>query len=119
LQLHRLTTELPHEVWIALATKAWTPKLESPKLRVVRYSASTLTFGVEERYVGGAVVRVFSPAKTVADCFKFRNKTGLDIALEALRDCLRQRKATRDAIWTAASVCRVANVMRPYLEALG
>ena len=63
-------------------------------------------------------MRVFSPAKTVADCFKFRNKIGLDVALEALRDCLKQRKASQDAIWNAARICRVTNVMRPYLESL-
>jgi predicted transcriptional regulator of viral defense system len=118
LQFHGLTTQLPHEVWIALGTKAWAPKLESPRLRIVRFSSATLTFGVEERRIGGVVVRVFNPAKTVADCFKFRNKIGLDVALEALRDCLSQRKATRQDIWQAARVCRVANVMRPYLESL-
>jgi hypothetical protein len=79
---------------------------------------STVAYGVEERPIRGAVVRVFNPAKTVADCFKFRNKIGLDVALEALRDCIRQRKATRDEIWKAAQVCRVANVMRPYMESL-
>ena len=79
---------------------------------------STVAYGVEERPIRGAVVRVFNPAKTVADCFKFRNKIGLDVALEALRDCIRQRKATRDEIWRAAQVCRVANVMRPYMESL-
>lgn len=84
----------------------------------MRYSPTTLTYGVEERRIGGAVVRVFDAAKTVADCFKFRNKIGLDVALEALRDCIKQRKATRDDIWRAAQVCRVANVMRPYLESL-
>lgn len=118
LQFHGLTTQLPHEVWIALGTKAWVPKIDSPRLRVTRYSPTTLAYGVEERRIGGAVVRVFNPAKTVADCFKFRNKIGLDVALEALRDCVKQRKATRDEIWKAAQVCRVANVMRPYMESL-
>jgi hypothetical protein len=92
--------------------------MESPRLRIVRFSSATLTFGVEERRVGGVIVRVFSPAKTVADCFKFRNKIGLDVTLEALRDCLTRRKATRHDIWQAARICRVANVMRPYLESL-
>ena len=86
--------------------------------RIVRYSPSTLAYGVEERRIGGAVARVFNPAKTVADCFKFRNKIGLDVALERLRDCIRQQKATRDEIWKAAQVCRVANVIRPYMESL-
>ena len=113
LQFHAFTTQMGHEVWIALPTKAWAPTLDSPRLRVMRYSPTTLAYGVEERRFGGAVVRVFNPAKTVADCFKFRNKVGLDVALEALRDAIRERKATRDAIWKAAQVCRVANVMRP------
>jgi len=118
LQFHELTTQLAHEVWIALPTKAWAPTFDSPRLRIVRYSPATLAFGVEERRIGGVVVRVFDPAKTVADCFKFRNKIGLDVALEALRDAIKQRKATRDEIWKAAQVCRVANVIRPYLESL-
>ena len=118
LQFHGLTTQLPREVWIALGTKAWAPKLDYPRIRISRFSPTTLTFGVEERRIGGALIRVFKPAKTVADCFKFRNKIGLDVALEALRDCLKQRKATRDEIWNAARICRVANVMRPYLESL-
>lgn len=118
LQFHGLTTQIPHEVWIALGTKTWAPKHESPRLRVARFSQATLVYGVEERRVGGATVRVFDPAKTVADCFKFRNKIGLDVALEALRDCLKQRQATTDELWKAAKVCRVTNVMRPYLESL-
>jgi predicted transcriptional regulator of viral defense system len=118
LQFHEFTTQLAHEVWIALPTKAWAPTLDSLQLRVMRYSPTTLAYGVEERRIGGAVVRVFNPAKTVADCFKFRNKVGLDVAMEALREAIRQRKATRDEIWKAAQACRVANVMRPYMESL-
>ena len=118
LQFHELTTQIPHEVWIALGTKAWTPKLEYPRLRIARFSEASLTYGVEERQVGGAMVRVFSPAKTVADCFKFRGKIGLDVVLEALRDCMKTKKATSDELWAAAKVCRVTNVMRPYLESL-
>ena len=118
LQFHGFTTQLAREVWIALPTKAWAPKLDSLRLRIVRYSPATLAYGVEERQIGGAVVRVFSPGKTVADCFKFRNKIGLEVAMESLRDCIKQRKATRDEIWRAAQVCRVTNVMRPYLESL-
>jgi predicted transcriptional regulator of viral defense system len=118
LQFHEFTTQITHEVWIALPTKAWAPTFDSLRLRVMRYSTTTIAYGVEERRVGGAVVRVFSPAKTVADCFKFRNKVGLDVAMEALREAIRQRKATRDEIWKAAQVCRVANVMRPYMESL-
>lgn len=118
LQFHELTTQLAHEVWIALPLKAWAPTIDSTRLRVMRYSPTTLAYGVDERRIGGAVVRVFNPAKTVADCFKFRNKVGLDVAMEALRDAIKQREATRDEIWKAAQVCRVANVMRPYMESL-
>jgi len=87
-------------------------------LRIVRLSGPSFSEGVEEHSVGGVPVRVYSPEKTVADCFKFRNKIGLDVALEALRDCWRTRRGTRDDLWRYAQVCRVANVMRPYLEAL-
>jgi predicted transcriptional regulator of viral defense system len=118
LQFHKFTTQIAHEEWIALPTKAWAPKLNSLRIRVMRYSPVTLAYGVEERRIDGAVVRVFNPAKTVADCFKFRNKIGLDVAMEALREAVRQRRATRDEIWKAAQVCRVANVMRPYMEML-
>ena len=118
LQFHRLTTQIPHEVWLAIGSKTWPPKLEYPPLRIVRFSPATLDYAVEEHRVAGAVVRVYAPAKTVVDCFKFRNKIGLDVALEALRDCLKQRRATIDDLWKAAKVCRVANVMRPYLESL-
>lgn len=118
LQFHGLTTQLPHEVWIALPARAWAPKLDSPRLRIARFSPVPLAFGVEDHRVGGATVHVFSAAKTVADCFKFRNKIGLDVAIEALRDSIASRKATRDEIWKAARVCRVSSVIRPYLEAL-
>ena len=89
-----------------------------PPLRIVRFSESSLDYGVVTQEVEGVAVRVFDPAKTVADCFKYRNKIGLDVALEALRDCYRQRKATMDELWKAAKVCRVARVMRPYLESI-
>jgi predicted transcriptional regulator of viral defense system len=81
-------------------------------------SGPALQFGVREHKVSGTVLRVFSPAKTVADCFKFRNKIGLDVAIEALKECRRMKKATMDDLWAAAKICRVANVMRPYLESL-
>lgn len=116
LQYHHLTTQIPHQVWLAISSKAWRPKLEYPPLRIVRFSHTALDYGVERHRISGVLVRVCTPAKTVADCFKFRNKIGLDIAIEALRDCIQQRKSTRDDLWKAAKVCRVANVIRPYLE---
>jgi predicted transcriptional regulator of viral defense system len=118
LRYHQITTQSPHEVWVALGIKAWAPKPSYPPIRVVRLTSKVLEYGVEEHRIQGQQMRIFSPAKTVADCFKFRNKIGTDIALEALRDTYRQKKASIDEIWAAANVCRVANVMRPYLETL-
>jgi predicted transcriptional regulator of viral defense system len=118
LRFHELTTQSPHEVWIALDVKAWQPKISYPPIRVVRLSGQALHFGVREHLLDGEVVRVFTPAKTVADCFKFRNKIGLDVALEALRDTYRLRKASTDELWAAAKVCRVTKIMQPYMESL-
>lgn len=118
LNFHEIGTQVPHEVWIAIDVKSWAPRITSPAIRIVRFSGKALHFGIQEKEVGGSVIRVFSPAKTVADCFKYRNKIGVDVALEALRDCYRQKKATMNQLWEAAKVCRVANIMRPYLESL-
>ena len=118
LRFHGLTTQTPFEVWLAIGEKARLPKVDSPTLRVVRFGVASLVFGVKAHKIGRVAVPVTTPAKTVADCFKYRNKIGLDVALEALRDCLRKRLATMDAIWEAARVCRMTNVMRPYLEAI-
>jgi predicted transcriptional regulator of viral defense system len=118
LRLHDLTTQAPFEVWIAIGNKARPPKLDYPPLRVVRYASESLSTGVEMRVIDGTNIRVTNPAKTVADCFKYRNKIGLDVALEALRDAWRTRKIETDELWGYAKVNRVANVMRPYLEAL-
>ncbi|HCO24094.1 MAG TPA: transcriptional regulator [Gimesia maris] len=118
LRFHDLTTQQPFEVWIAIGIKAWKPDVTSPPLRIVRFSGQSLSFGIEEHEVEGIKVCVYTPAKTIADCFKYRNKIGLDVAIEALRDCIQQKKATLDELWTAAKVCRMSNVMRPYLEAV-
>ena len=118
LQFHKFTTQAPHQVWMAVDVKAWAPRVKSPPVRFVRMSGRALRFGVKEYPVRGATLKVYTPAKTVADCFKFRNKIGTDIALEALRECRRLRKATMDALWAAGKICRVASVMRPYLESL-
>ena len=118
LRHHGLTTQLPHEVWLALDEKAWMPVVDYPPLRIVRFSGQALTSHVQERKIEGVRVRVYDPAKTVADCFKYRNKIGLDVAMEALRDCRRQKRATMDQLYQAATVCRVAAVMRPYMESL-
>lgn len=118
LRFHDLTTQSPYKVWLAIGEKSRLPRPENPPLRIVRFSGKSLAYGVQDHRIEGVPVRVFSPAKTVADCFRYRNKIGLDVALEALRDCTRKRKATMDEIWKAARVCRVANVMRPYLESI-
>jgi predicted transcriptional regulator of viral defense system len=118
LRFHGLTTQSPSEVWIAIDVKARKPRLDATPLRVVRFSGRSLTYGVEEHEVEGVTVRVTSPAKTVADCFKFRNKIGVDVAVEALKDYRRVR-GSADDLWRAAQACRVTNVMRPYLEAIG
>ncbi len=118
LRFHELTTQNPHELWIALPNKSRSPRIEYPPLRTVRYSGVALTRGIETHSIDGVPVRVYSIAKTVADCFKFRHKIGLDVALEALRECRRGKRATSDELWRYAKVCRVANVMRPYLESI-
>lgn len=117
LRFHGIGTQSPHEVWVAIDMKAWKPRTELP-IHIVRFSGRALTFGVDEHDIEGMKVRVTSAAKTVADCFKYRHKTGVDVAIEALREVLRSKLATVDEIMAAADVCRVANVMRPYLEAL-
>jgi predicted transcriptional regulator of viral defense system len=118
LRFHELTTQAPFEVWLAIGEKAWRPRVDYPPLRVVRFSAAALASGVEQHQIQGVTIPVFSPAKTVADCFKYRNKIGLDVAIEALRDCWRSRRCTTDGLWKYAKVCRVQNVMRPYLESI-
>jgi len=118
LRFHDVTTQMPFEVWLAIGQKARRPKIEDAAVRFVYLSGESLTAGVEEHRIENVRVRIYSPAKTVADCFKFRNKIGLDVALEALRETLRNRRATRDEIWRYAKICRVTRVMRPYLEAM-
>lgn len=117
LRLHGLTTQMPPAVWMAIDAKARRPRGAGPALELVRMSGRALTEGIEERILEGVRVRIYVPAKTVADCFKFRNKLGLDVALEALRD-YRRRRASVDELLRYAEICRVARVMRPYLEAL-
>lgn len=118
LRFYNLTTQAPFEIWLAIENKAVKPKFDYPPLRIVRFSGAALTEGVQEHIVDGVTVRVTSVAKTVADCFKFRNKIGLDVALEALREAWKEKRMTSDEIWYYAKICRVANVMRPYLESL-
>lgn len=116
LRFHDLTTQQPSDVWLAIPHKAHAPRFDYPPLRVIRMSGPAMTEGVEVADLAGTQVRVFGVAKTVADCFKFRNKIGLDVALEALREAWNGKRVTMDELWRYAEICRVANVMRPYLE---
>ncbi len=118
LQIHELGTQSPHEIWVAIDNKARMLRLDYPPLRVARFSGEALVFGITQVSVDGTLIPVTSIAKTVADCFKYRNKIGLDVALEALRDAWRSKRVTMDELIEAARVCRVSNVMRPYLESL-
>ncbi len=116
LEFHNLTTQAPFQVWLAIDPKAYRPRFEYPPLQIVRFSGQALTFGIEEHIIEGVPVQITTPAKTVADCFKFRSKVGLDVALEALRETWRARRATMSELEGAASICRVTGAMRPYLE---
>src|ERR1035437_7355360 len=118
LAFHEFTTQSPASVWIALGKGARKPAILSPSLRVVRLTEPSLSEGVEKHTAEGVPVRVYSAAKTVADFFTFRNKIGLDIAIEALKGCLRQKKSTINDIYRYAKICRVGNVIRAYMESL-
>lgn len=118
LQAHGLTTQAPFERWVAIGNSDRAPRIDWPPLRVVRMSATTLDVGLEERRVGRRRMYVTNAAKTIADCFKYRNLVGLDVAIEALRDALRMRITTPEALMRYARHCRVARLMRPYLDAL-
>lgn len=118
LQFHGLTTQAPFEVWVAIHPKARRTAVEWPPIRLVRFSGESLTTGVEQHEIDGVSVPIYGPAKTVADCFKYRNKIGLDVALEALRSAWQERRVTMDQLWHYARICRVSRVMRPYLESI-
>ena len=118
LSVHELGTELPHEVWIAIPHKARTPRLPELPVRVVRFSSAALRYGVVSTAFEGVPVRITSPARTVVDCFRFQRLVGKDVAIEALRDALFDRKASVDQIWQAADVCRAKSLVGPVLDAL-
>jgi len=117
LRFHNIGTQNPPVVWVALPRKAAIPQVKDLPLRFVRFSGESYTAGVDTHVLDGVAVRITNPAKTVADCFKFRLKLGLDVAIEALREGRRERRFTMDELWKYAKICRVANVMRPYMEA--
>jgi predicted transcriptional regulator of viral defense system len=118
LRFHELTTQLPAEVWLALPEKARRPRLDYPRLRVARFSGAALSEGIEGHTVEGVEVRVYSAAKTVADCFKYRNKIGTDVAVEALKDFTRTHRGGANELARFARICRVSRVMQPYLDAI-
>lgn len=118
LAFHDIGTQGPHQIWMAIGRKDWLPRGAYPPIRFVRFSGQALSAGVVEHLIEGVSVHVYDLAKTVVDCFKYRNKIGIDVALEALRDCRRQRKCSIDDLWRYAKICRVTTAMRPYLEAL-
>lgn len=117
LSFHQLTTQMPFEIWMALENKAWQPKVKELPLRFVRFSGEAFTEGVEDHTIEGVSVKIYDAAKTVADAFKYRNKIGLDLCIEALRNGLRTRKFTVNQLVRYAKICRVQNVIRPYVEA--
>jgi predicted transcriptional regulator of viral defense system len=118
LRAHEIGTQAPFQVWLALPQGVHPPRQVAPSLRVLRMSGAAMSEGIETREIDGVAVPIFNATKTVADCFKFRNKVGLDVALEALREGWRQRKLRMDELWHYAEVDRVSRVMRPYIEAL-
>ena len=118
LHVHDIGTQSPHQTWIALDRKARKPARPPTRLRIVRFSGAMLTYGVLHRSALGVPYRITSPARTVVDCFRYRNKYGLDVALEALDDVLRTQAATVSEIMRAAEACRARTVLRTYLEAL-
>lgn len=118
LRFHDLTLQNPHDVWLAITPDSRKPRMDYPPLHIARFSGPAFREGVEHHKVEGVNVRIYGVAKTIADCFKYRHKIGVDVALEALRAGWRARKVTADQIWHFARICRVANVMRPYLDSL-
>jgi len=118
LRFHEIGTQVPHEVWIAIDRKSARPRISHPKMRIARFSGKALTEGIDKHSIEGVQVRIYNPAKTVADCFKYRNKIGLDVALEALSEVIRERKCTIDDLWHYAKICRVTKTIRPYMEAI-
>jgi predicted transcriptional regulator of viral defense system len=117
LSYHEITTQIPHEIWLTIPRGSWRPDVEYPPLNLTYVSGPAYSFGIQEHVINGVAVKIYSPAKTVADCFKFRNKIGLDVAIEALREAWRSRKVTMDELVVAAGIDRVSKIMRPYLEA--
>jgi len=118
LSFHEITTQNPHQIWLAIDRKAWRPKIEYPPTHFVTMSGIAFHEGVVTHTLSGVKVKVFCLSKTIVDCFKYRNKIGLDVALEALHEGWSSKKVTMDDLSHYAKICRVTNVMQPYLESL-
>jgi len=118
LSFHRIGTQDPYQVWIAIGRKSKIPRIGKTRLRIVRFSAASLHYGVEEHNILGNILKITGPAKTVADCFKYRNKIGLDVAIEALKEGFADRRFTSDELYRAALLCRVWKIIKPYAEAI-
>ncbi|MGO6695201.1 type IV toxin-antitoxin system AbiEi family antitoxin domain-containing protein [Rhizobium johnstonii] len=117
LQYHELTLQMPSAVWMAIDRTAWRPKIVYPPIKFVRFKGSALTEGVERHRIEGVEVPITNPARSIVDCFRYRAKVGLDVAMEGLREGLRRRKTTSDDLWTYAKEARIWSIMRPYVEA--
>lgn len=118
LQFHELTTQLPHQIWLAVPKGSHAPKIDYPPIKTIIYSGDAYCQGIELYKQNKVTLRIYGIAKTIADCFKHRNKIGLDVAIEALKDALINKKISVDELWYYAKICRVTNVIRPYLEIL-
>lgn len=118
LQFHDLTLQMPSAVWMAIDRTAWRPKIDYPRIRFVRFTGSALTESVVRERIEGIEVPVTEPARTIVDCFRYRAKVGLDVAMEGLRESLRRRNVTHDELWRYAQKSRIWPVMRPYVEAM-
>ncbi|TBC54807.1 transcriptional regulator [Rhizobium leguminosarum] len=117
LQYHELTLQMPSAVWMAIDRTAWRPKIDYPPIKFERFKGSALTEGVERHRIEGVEVPITNPARSIVDCFRYRTKVGLDVAMEGLREGLRRRKTTSDDLWTYAKEARIWSTMRPYVEA--
>jgi predicted transcriptional regulator of viral defense system len=118
LRFHGIGTQDPYQVWIAIGRKSKRPKISQILVRFVRFSDTSLYYGVEAHKILGTTLMITSPAKTVADCFKYRNKVGLDVAIEALREGCRAKRFSSDELYRAAQVCRIWKVLKPYAETM-
>jgi len=118
LQFHELTLQMPSAVWMAIERTAWRPKIDYPRIRFVRFAGPALTDGIGRHRIEGVEVAITDPARTIVDCFRYRAKVGLDVAMEGLREGLRRRRCTPDELWRYARTARVWSIMRPYVEAM-